>query len=187
MIVITGVIGTDKKSFCKFLKRNFKKIVYKSKLQSTYCKIDFYEIIEHLLNYSKIEEKNVMEFCIEDHPIFLKKCIIPAMLDYKMISQREEDIFNKIYDSTVVIPENLIFVALITNINYCFEKLIEDNITIDFKFLQKIEKYYKQWIKSINAIKIEINEDIENNEKIQKDIVKVLMKNNSVFSALIKL
>lgn len=179
VIVVTGMLGADKKGFCKFLKRNFKKFSYRSKIK--YSKLDFYEIVEILLLFSKECPNDTI---IEDHPQFLSKCIIPAMVDCKMISQREEELFNKIYE-TIIQEPSAVFICLSTGINICFEKLIEDNVNVDFKFLQKVEKYYKQWMKTIQTVKIDINEDIESNEKIQKEILKLLIKNTTL-SALLK-
>lgn len=205
LIGIEGNLGSKKKKFIHFLKEYFKNIqvmpnnfTNKTILNEFYKNNERWSLLLELNNLMfKVEQLNIISNSNQNNICLINRtyhsiynCFIPAYSELEYINEEEKKVFEQIYQNihrNISIQYDLI-IYLKSDINKCFERLIEQNhIFINFDLLESLEKKYNQWIykkyndnKENNSktkvviIDMEKYNDINNNDKSRKELEELL-------------
>jgi len=204
IISIEGNIGSGKGNFVRFLQKYFKdnisyseesvfnweneeliKKFYKDQKRWSFLMEvnSVVKKIKNMWNLISVEKNKVI--VSTRCPSSDKDCFLKTLYDMENITKKEYETYLEMFE-ILKMPKFNVIIYLKSNVNTCYERVIskhrESEKNLSFEFIKNLNISYNNWIDILEknnvcvvTIDMEKYNDIEGNEEIQENVLKILL------------
>jgi deoxyadenosine/deoxycytidine kinase len=158
-----------------------------------YASIQKYKRLQEITE--NLENKNNL-IITRRSPMSDKECFIKAFNNMKYVDEKENSIYEALFE-TFNIPKYNGIIYLKSNVNKCYENIISKQETfekiIQFEYIQKLHQHYERWISNLISenipiviIDIEKYRDIDGNEKLEENLLNLLLHSFPILKKYLK-